>query len=174
MWLSRGRHQRTSKCSSGKEFRLCNMPMRFKSHTVDILWFENGWILIIQSFTEEKVLKWISCGRLRTTSNWSSGKYFRLCNVGYHWGWSPTEDILWFQNGWILIIQSGEKGYGFQQRASSLMVKTNGCVYVYHCGSSRTEAILWFENGWILILQSIEENVKVNKLRSAFNNEQVV
>jgi hypothetical protein len=30
--------------------------------------------------------------------------------VMYYCGSSPTEVILWFENGWILIIQSREKG----------------------------------------------------------------
>jgi hypothetical protein len=49
------------------------------------------------------------------------------------------------------------------------VVKTAGCV-MYRCGSSLTELSIFVIR---IIIQSREKN-KVNKLLSAFNNEQVV
>ena len=43
-----------------------------------ILWFENGWILIIQA---RQKIRWINCVRLPITSKWSSGKDYTLCHV---------------------------------------------------------------------------------------------
>ena len=60
----------------------------------------------------------------------------------------------------------------FQQRASGLVVKSVAFL-MYYSGSSPTSVILWFENGWVSIIQTREKN-KVNKLRWATSNEQVV
>jgi hypothetical protein len=58
-WISCARFPTTSKCCSGKVYRLCHVPLWLKSY--------------ICHFVTWNVSRWISCGRLPTTSKWSSG-----------------------------------------------------------------------------------------------------
>jgi hypothetical protein len=104
-WITRDLFQQRASGLAVKT-TCCVMYHCGSSPTDVILWLEMCWILIIQF--RRKRLWWISCDRFQQRASGLVVKTIRC--VRYYWGLSRTEFILWFKNGWILIIQSREKG----------------------------------------------------------------
>jgi hypothetical protein len=77
-WISCGSLQKTSKWTSGKDYLLCEVPLWFKpcrSHFV--IWN----VLNINYTVQKKKVKVNKSRFLSTTSKWSSGKDYLLCDV---------------------------------------------------------------------------------------------
>jgi hypothetical protein len=92
-WISCASLPTTSKWCSGKDNRLVSCTGCGSSPTEAVLWLEMCRILITQA--REKRLRWISCGRLPTTSKWSSGKDYRLSNVPFWFKSYRSHFVCW-------------------------------------------------------------------------------